>query len=153
MPTETSSTITEPPLYTPIDQPWTTTVSGTVLVYSQVVLHLIRPIEGVRITQTIGNGEASTVSTPVPTQTAVDNDGSGQCGTSDGLSKKGLGEACDRAINQFEDDTIYKDYAKRYSRSKKGILMVASFGQAACIAKFSCEDYGIGMSGRHIKEA
>ncbi|KAH7224159.1 meiotically up-regulated gene 117 protein [Fusarium oxysporum] len=31
--------------------------------------------------------------------------------------------------------------------------MVMSMGQAACIAKFSCDDYGIGMSGKLIKEA
>ncbi|KAF5642362.1 hypothetical protein F25303_6541 [Fusarium sp. NRRL 25303] len=79
------------------------------------------------------------VSTPLPSQTAVDNDGGGQCGTGDGLSKKGLREACDRAID---------------SRSTKGILVAASVGQAACIAKFQCDyDYGIGMKGSDIKEA
>ncbi|EMT67238.1 hypothetical protein FOC4_g10005310 [Fusarium odoratissimum] len=69
-----------------------------------------------KITQSVGVGETSTVSTPLPSQTAVDNDGGGQCGTGDGLSKKGLREACDRAINKYEDDKIYSDYVSRYSR-------------------------------------
>ncbi|KAK2669351.1 hypothetical protein RAB80_014877 [Fusarium oxysporum f. sp. vasinfectum] len=47
---------------------------------------------------------------------AVNNDGGGQCGIGDGLSKKGLREACDRAINKYEDDTVYSDYVSRYSR-------------------------------------
>ncbi|KAF5531074.1 hypothetical protein FMEXI_13173 [Fusarium mexicanum] len=119
----------------PIQQPITTTTDGDGLGLS------------------VGVGEPSTVSTPLPSQTAVDNDGSGQCGTGDGLSKKGLREACDRAIDKFEADTVYSDYASRYSRLTKGILVAASFGQAACVAKFQCDDYGIGMKGSDIKEA
>ncbi|KAH7466731.1 hypothetical protein FOMA001_g16518 [Fusarium oxysporum f. sp. matthiolae] len=69
-----------------------------------------------KITQSVGVGETSTVSTPLPSQAAVDNDGGGQCGIGDGLSKKGLREACDRAINKYEDDTVYSDYVSRYSR-------------------------------------
>ncbi|KAF5235527.1 hypothetical protein FANTH_11678 [Fusarium anthophilum] len=137
----------------PIQQPITTTTDGTVLVWSAYVLDYIN-IPGItKITQSVGVGEPSTVSTPLPSQTAVDNDGGGQCGTGDGLSKKGLREACDRAIDKFEDDTIYSDYASRYSRLTKGILVAASFGQAACVAKFQCDDYGIGMKGSDIKEA
>jgi hypothetical protein len=137
----------------PTQQPITTTTDGTVLVWSAYVLDYIN-IPGItKITQSVGVGEPSTVSTPLPSQTAVDNDGGGQCGTGDGLSKKGLREACDRAINKFEDDTIYSEYASRYSRSTKGILVAASFGQAACMAKFQCDDYGIGMKGSDIKEA
>ncbi|KAF5011126.1 hypothetical protein FDECE_2734 [Fusarium decemcellulare] len=141
------------PTDAPINEPFTETVDGTVLAYSSYKLGYFQVWSDVQVTRTEGLGDPSTLSTPVPTQTAVDNDGSGQCGTSDGLSKSGLGEACDRAIGEFEDDTIYTGYTTRYSRSKKGILMVASMGQAACIAKFSCDDYGIGMSGRLIKEA
>ncbi|KLO80190.1 uncharacterized protein LW93_6386 [Fusarium fujikuroi] len=137
----------------PIQQPITTTTDGTVLVWSAYVLDYIN-IPGItKITQSVGVGEPSTVSTPLPSQTAVDNDGGGQCGTGDGLSKKGLREACDRAIDKYEDDTIYSDYTSRYSRSTKGILVAASVGQAACIAKFQCDDYGIGMKGSDIKEA
>ncbi|KAG9498086.1 hypothetical protein J7337_010977 [Fusarium musae] len=156
--TEFPSQITEAPetgpiTDEPIQQPITTTTDGTVLVWSAYVLDYIN-IPGItKITQSVGVGEPSTVSTPLPSQTAVDNDGGGQCGTGDGLSKKGLREACDRAISKFEDDTIYSDYASRYSRSTKGILVAASFGQAACIAKFECDDYGIGMKGSDIKEA
>ncbi|KAF4498849.1 hypothetical protein FAGAP_4970 [Fusarium agapanthi] len=135
----------------PIQQPITTTTDGTVLVWSAYVLDYIN-IPGItKITQSVGVGEPSTVSTPLPSQTAVDNDGGGQCGTGDGLSKKGLREACDRAIDKYDDDTVYSDYASRYSRSTKGILVAASVGQAACVAKFQCDDYGIGMKGSDIK--
>ncbi|KAF5677742.1 hypothetical protein FDENT_9167 [Fusarium denticulatum] len=137
----------------PIQQPITTTIDGTVLVWSAYVLDYIN-IPGItKIIQSVGVGKPSTVSTPLPSQTAVDNGGGGQCGTGNSLSKRGLREACDRAINKFEDDTIYSEYASRYSRSTKGILVAASFGQAACIAKFQCDDYGIGMKGSDIKEA
>ncbi|KAF4335490.1 hypothetical protein FBEOM_10667 [Fusarium beomiforme] len=149
----TSASDTGPMTNEPVQQPITTTTDGTVLVWSAYVLGYVN-IPGItKITQTVGYGEPSTVSTPLPSQTAVDNDGGGQCGTADGLSKKGLREACDRAINQFEDDTVYTGYASRFSRSKKGILVAASVGQAACIAKFQCDDYGIGMRGSAIKEA
>lgn len=133
----------------PVQTPFTTTNDGTVLVYSAYTTSTMKGF-GTTATATIGYGDPSTVSTPLPTQTAVDNDGSGQCGTSDKLSKDGLGDACDRAINDFDADTIYTGYTTRYSRSKKGILMAASFGQAACIAKFECDDYGIGMKGSDI---
>ncbi|CVL08968.1 uncharacterized protein FMAN_11752 [Fusarium mangiferae] len=137
----------------PFQQPITTTTDGTVLVWSAYVLDYIN-IPGItKITQSVGVGEPSTVTTPLPSQTAVDNDDGGQCGTGDGLSKKGLREACDRAINKYEDNTVYSDYASRYSRSTKGILVAASVGQAACIAKFQCDNYGIGMKGSDIKEA
>ncbi|KAF4456895.1 hypothetical protein F53441_1106 [Fusarium austroafricanum] len=101
----------------PIQQPITTTTDGTVLVWSEYTLDYINWPGVGKITQTFDIGDPSTVSTPVPTQTAFDNDGGGQCGTNAGLSKKGLHEACDRAINQFDDGTIYIDYASRYSGS------------------------------------
>ncbi|SPJ78849.1 uncharacterized protein FTOL_07240 [Fusarium torulosum] len=142
-----------PPTEAPINEPLTQTVDGTVLAWSSYKLAYGQVYEGVTATMSEGLGEPRTIETPVPTQTAVDNNGGGQCGTSDGLSKQGLGDACDGAINHFEDDTIYTGYTTRYDRSKKGILMLASAGQAGCIAKFSCDDYGIGMSGKHIKEA
>ncbi|KAF4944847.1 hypothetical protein FGADI_12396 [Fusarium gaditjirri] len=136
--TITSAPDTGPITDEPIQEPIATTTDGTILVWSAYILDYIN-IPGItKITQSVGVGEPSTVSTPLPSQTAVDNDGGGQCGTGDGLSKKGLREACDRAIN---------------NRSTKGILVAASFGQAACIAKFQCDDYGIGMKGSDIKEA
>jgi hypothetical protein len=142
--------VTEAPAtQAPVQTPFTETNDGTVLVYSAYTLEYFMAYT-IHVTATRGYGVPSTVSTPLPTQTAVDNDGSGQCGTADSLSKKGLGEACDRAINEFDADTVYKGYTTRYSRSNKGILMAASFGQAACIAKFECDDYGIGMKGSDI---
>ncbi|PNP80420.1 hypothetical protein FNYG_06019 [Fusarium nygamai] len=142
-----------PPTQAPINEPLTKTIDGTVLAWTAYTLAYGQVYKDVTATFSNGIGEVKTIATPVPTQTHVDNDGSGQCGTSDGLSKSGLGDACDRAINEFQDDTIYTGYTTRYSRSKKGLLMVMSMGQAACIAKFSCDDYGIGMSGKLIKEA
>ncbi|KAG5761564.1 hypothetical protein H9Q72_010335 [Fusarium xylarioides] len=142
-----------PPTQAPINEPLTKTIDGTVLAWTAYTLAYGQVYKDVTATFSNGIGEVKTIATPVPTQTHVDNDGSGQCGTSDGLSKSGLGDACDRAIGEFQDDTIYTGYTTRYSRSKKGLLMVMSMGQAACIAKFSCDDYGIGMSGKLIKEA
>ncbi|KAM5344555.1 hypothetical protein ACJ41O_013090 [Fusarium nematophilum] len=141
---------TEPAI---IHEPVTQTIGGTVLAWSSYSLKYYVVYTGIPVTDTHGLGDPTTLSTPVPTQTAVDNDGSGQCGTGDKLSSKGLGEACNRAIDAFEDNVVYTGYTTRYSRSNKGLLMVASMGQAACIAKFSCDDYGIGMSGKLIKEA
>ncbi|KAK7422042.1 hypothetical protein QQZ08_009691 [Neonectria magnoliae] len=94
---------------------------------------------------TYGAGAPVTLSTPVPTQTDANNKGSSQCHSVD--------DACQRAYEQFEDDTIYTDYVSRYSRIKLGIIVAATFGQAGCIAQFKCDDYGIGMSGRLTKDA
>lgn len=142
------------PTQGPVKGLYTTTTDGTVLAYesyseSSWVLGFI----GKTITNTYGVGAAKTLSVPPPTQTGVDNRGSGQCSTKDGLSRTGLREACDRAISKFEDDTIYDKFTSRYSRLKKGILMTASVWQAACYVNFACDDYGIGMSGKLIKEA
>ncbi|WZH42265.1 uncharacterized protein QYS62_003255 [Fusarium acuminatum] len=142
-----------PPTQAPINEPLTKTIDGTVLAWTAYTLAYGQVYKDVTVTFSNGIGETKTIATPVPTQTHVDNDGSGQCGTSDGLSKSGLGDACNRAINMFDDNTVYTGYTTRFSRSSKGLLMVASMGQAACIAKFSCDDYGIGMSGKLIKEA
>ncbi|KAH7460521.1 hypothetical protein FOMA001_g19562 [Fusarium oxysporum f. sp. matthiolae] len=142
--------VTDAPLtQAPIETPFTTTEDGTVLVYSAYTLEYFN-LDSFRVTATGGYGAPSTVSTPLPSQTAVDNDGGGQCGTSDSLSKDGFGDACDRAINGFDDDTVYTGYTSRYSRLTKGILMFASWGQAACVANFECDDYGIGMKGSDI---
>ncbi|KAI3571037.1 meiotically up-regulated gene family-domain-containing protein [Fusarium oxysporum f. sp. albedinis] len=142
--------VTDAPLtQAPIETPFTTTEDGTVLVYSAYTLEYFN-LDSFHVTATGGYGAPSTVSTPLPSQTAVDNDGGGQCGTSDSLSKDGFGDACDRAINGFDDDTVYTGYTSRYSRLTKGTLMFASWGQAACVANFECDDYGIGMKGSDI---
>ncbi|KAM0543402.1 hypothetical protein ACHAO7_009388 [Fusarium culmorum] len=152
-PSSIGSAVDSPSTDTPINESLLQTTDGTVLSWSSYKLGYDEVYHRVTITYSEGLGPARTIRTPVPTQTSVDNDGSGQCGTSDSLSKSGLGDACDRTISGFDDDTIYTDYATRYSRSTKGVLMVASVGQAGCIAKFSCDDYDIGMSGKRIKEA
>jgi hypothetical protein len=145
--------VTDAPLtQAPVETPFTTTKQGTVLVYSAYTLDYFH-LDSFQVTATVGYGAPLTVSTPLPSQTAVDNDGGGQCGTSDSLSKQGFGDACDRAINRFDADTVYTGYTSRYSRLTKGLLMAASVGQAACIAKFECDDYGIGMKGSDIINA
>jgi hypothetical protein len=53
----------------------------------------------------------------------------------------------------FEDDTVYKDYVSRFARIKSGMVMLATFGQAGCTAQFTCDDYGLGMKGKDIKDA
>ncbi|KAF5247456.1 hypothetical protein FANTH_6364 [Fusarium anthophilum] len=142
--------VTDAPLtQVPIETPFTITDDGTVLIYSAYTFEYFN-LGSFHVTVTGGYGAPSTVSTPLPSQTAVDNDGHGQCGTSDSLSKNGFGDACDRAINGFDDDTVYTGFTSRYSRLTKGILMFASWGQAACVAKFECDDYGIGMKGSDI---
>jgi hypothetical protein len=145
--------VTDAPLtQAPVETPFTTTKQGTVLVYSAYTLDYFH-LDSFQVTATVDYGAPLTVSTPLPSQTAVDNDGGGQCGTSDSLSKQGFGDACDRAINRFDADTVYTGYTSRYSRLTKGLLMAASVGQAACIAKFECDDYGIGMKGSDIINA
>lgn len=99
----------------------------------------------IRITVTKGLGTPVTLETPAPTQTDANNQGSSQCHSID--------DACDRAYAQFEDDRVYTQWASYYSRIQSGIIMVATFGQAGCTAQFQCDDYGIGMSGREIKDA
>jgi len=83
--------------------------------------------------------------TPLPTETDANNKGSRQCHSID--------DACERAYNQFEDDVVYTDYVSRYARIKSGIIVLASFGQAGCTVQWKCDDYGIGMKGKDIKDA
>ncbi|KIL83907.1 hypothetical protein FAVG1_12884 [Fusarium avenaceum] len=120
--------VTDGPLtQAPIETPFTTTHDGTILVYSAYTLEYFN-LNSFQVTATGGYGVPSTISTPLPSQTAVNNDGGGECGTSDSLSKHGFGDACDRAIDGFDDNTVYTGYTSRYSRLTKGILMVASVG-------------------------
>ncbi|KAF4988867.1 hypothetical protein FGRMN_9509 [Fusarium graminum] len=142
-----------PPTQAPIEKPLTKTLDGTVLVWSAYTLAWGQVYQDVTVTLSNGIGEPKTIETPAPTHTAVDDEGTGQCGTSDVDSKTGLRRACEGAIAHFGDDTIYKGYTTRYDRSSKGLLALFSAFQAGCIVKFSCDDYGIGMSGRLIKKA
>ncbi|KAJ3534884.1 hypothetical protein NM208_g7365 [Fusarium decemcellulare] len=138
--TDEQPEVTEPPEPEPI----TKTEDGTVLSYPDRTIGVVN-YPGGKVTVTKGVGDPVTLETPLPTQTDANNKGSSQCGSID--------DACSRALDGFEDDTIYKDYVSRYARIKSGIIVVASFGQAGCTAQFKCDDYGLGMSGKHIKEA
>lgn len=139
--TEVQAPITEGPVAEPV----TMTEDGVVLSYPSRVYSYGEVYTGIKITLTYGAGTPVTLSTPAPTQTDANNKGSSQCHSVD--------DACQRAYEQFEDDTIYTDYVSRYSRIKSGIIVAATFGQAGCTAQFKCDDYGIGMSGRLIKDA
>lgn len=140
-PTTTAASVstTAPPV------PLIETESGGVVVsYSSQTVEYGK-VGGVQITMTNGLGTPVTISTPVPTQTAGNNDGAGSCTNMD--------DACDRAYSKYEDDVVYTDYTAYTASVQSGILMVATFGTAGCTAMFECDDYGIGMTGAEIKNA
>jgi hypothetical protein len=137
----------EPPKPTekPEPEPITKTEDGTVLSFPDRTIR-VGNYPGGKYTYTDGVGDPVTLSTPLPTQTDANNKGSSQCHSID--------DACDRAMDDgFEDDTIYKDYVSRFARIQSGMVMVATFGQAGCTAQFTCDDYGLGMKGKDIKDA
>ncbi|KAF4500751.1 hypothetical protein FAGAP_3033 [Fusarium agapanthi] len=129
----------------PDPEPFVKTDDDTVVSYPDRTV-LVGNYPGGKYTYTQGVGDAITLETPLPTQTDANNKGSSQCGSID--------DACDRALNDgFDDETTYTDYVSRYARIKSGMIMVASFGQAGCTAQFKCDDYGLGMKGKDIKDA
>ncbi|KAF4958320.1 hypothetical protein FGADI_2486 [Fusarium gaditjirri] len=129
----------------PDPEPFVKTDDGTVVSYPDRTVK-VGNYPGGKYTYTQGVGDAVTLETPLPTQTDANNKGSSQCGSID--------DACDRALNDgFDDETVYKDYVSRYARIQSGMIMVASFGQAGCTAQFKCNDYGLGMKGKDIKDA
>ncbi|KAF4447888.1 hypothetical protein F53441_8638 [Fusarium austroafricanum] len=146
--TTEAPTVTEPAV---IEEPFTETNDGTVLAYKSYQ-HTYFRVANSDVTATVGLGEASTISTPVPTQTGWNGDGSDICTSSDKNVRNALSSACDKALAEFEDDTIYDAYTSRYKRMGS-ILKVLTMGQAGCTVQFECEDYGIGMSGKDIKKA
>ncbi|KAF7556396.1 hypothetical protein G7Z17_g1453 [Cylindrodendrum hubeiense] len=145
IPTVITTAAEAPVTQAPVAEPVTLTEDGTVLVYPSRTYEYGEVYTGIKVTITRGVGTPVTVSTPVPTETSANNKGSSQCGSID--------DACVRAYEQFEDDTIYTEFTSRYSRIKSGFIIVATFGQAGCVAEFDCDDFGIGMSGKLIKEA
>ncbi|KAF5623946.1 uncharacterized protein FTJAE_10493 [Fusarium tjaetaba] len=129
----------------PDPEPFVKTDDGTVVSYPDRTVK-IGNYPGGKYTYTQGVGDGVTLETPLPTQTDANNKGSSQCGSID--------DACDRALNDgFDDETTYTDYVSRYARIKSGMIMLASFGQAGCTAQFKCDDYGLGMKGKDIKDA
>jgi hypothetical protein len=91
----------------PVPTPVTITGDGRVPV-SSAYRRECMTVYNVQMAATLGYSGPSTVLTPLPTRTALENHGNGQCGTSDGLSKQGSGEACDRAVNVFDAKTGYR---------------------------------------------
>ncbi|KAG4293091.1 hypothetical protein FPRO06_12579 [Fusarium proliferatum] len=129
----------------PDPEPYVKTDDGTVVSYPDRTVK-VGNYPGGKYTYTQGVGDAVTLETPLPTQVDANNKGSSQCGSID--------DACDRALNDgFDDETTYKDYVSRYARIKSGMIMLASFGQAGCTVQFKCDDYGLGMKGKDIKDA
>ncbi|EWG49271.1 hypothetical protein FVEG_16455 [Fusarium verticillioides 7600] len=129
----------------PDPEPYIKTDDGTVVSYPDRTVK-VGNYPGGKYTYTQGVGDGVTLETPLPTQTDANNKGSSQCGSID--------DACDRALNDgFDDETTYTDYVSRYARIKSGMIMLASFGQAGCTAQFKCDDYGLGMKGKDIKDA
>ncbi|KAF5671322.1 hypothetical protein FDENT_10962 [Fusarium denticulatum] len=129
----------------PDPEPFVKTDDGTVISYPDRTVK-VGNYPGGKYTYTQGVGDGVTLETPLPTQTDANNKGSSQCGSID--------DACDRALNDgFDDETTYTDYVSRYARIKSGMIMLASFGQAGCTAQFKCDDYGLGMKGKDIKDA
>lgn len=143
---------TAPPAPEPtvFKEPFTRTDAGTVLVYESYSLSYFA-VNTIKVTATVGLGEASTVSTPLPTATNWNGDGSSICSSGDKNVRNAVAGACEAALNQFEDDTLYTDYVSRYERMGS-ILKVLTFGKAGCTVQFSCDDYGIGMKGKDIKD-
>ncbi|KAF4435867.1 hypothetical protein FACUT_6859 [Fusarium acutatum] len=143
---------TPPPAPEPtvFEEPFTRTDAGTVLVYESYSLSYFA-VNTIKVTATVGLGEASTVSTPLPTATNWNGDGSSICSSGDKNVRNAVAGACEAALNKFEDDTVYTDYVSRYERMGS-ILKVLTFGKAGCTVQFSCDDYGIGMKGKDIKD-
>ena len=133
-------------LPTPVPTPFTTTKQdGEVDVYPSQLVHIGHVYSGVKATYTEGAGSASTVVPAAPTEVSGNNKGSGVCHST--------GDACNRAWVQFEDDRVYTDYAAYGADVYAFLLQGLTFGKGRCIAQFECEDYGLGMSGRQIKDA
>ncbi|KAF5675608.1 hypothetical protein FDENT_9743 [Fusarium denticulatum] len=143
---------TPPPAPEPtvFKEPFTRTDAGTVLVYDSYSLSYFA-VDTIKVTATVGLGEASTVSTPLPTATNWNGDGSSICSSGDKNVRNAVAGACEAALNKFEDDTLYTDYVSRYERMGS-ILKVLTFGKAGCTVQFSCDDYVIGMKGKDIKD-
>ncbi|KAF9766562.1 hypothetical protein IL306_001016 [Fusarium sp. DS 682] len=143
---------TPPPAPEPtvFHEPFTRTDAGTVLVYESYSLSYFA-VNTIKVTATVGLGEASTVSTPLPTATNWNGDGSSICSSGDKNVRNAVAGACEAALNKFEDDTLYTNYVSRYE-NMGSILKVLTFGKAGCTVQFSCDDYGIGMKGKDIKD-
>ncbi|OQD80182.1 hypothetical protein PENANT_c038G10160 [Penicillium antarcticum] len=137
------STVTQAPT-TATPEPIVKTEDGNIVSYPSRTLEY-GEVYGKQYTFTNGAGSPVTLETAAPTQTDVNNKGSSQCSSVD--------DACQRAYEQFEDDTVYSGFASYTAKIQSGMVMVATFGQAGCVAQYKCDDYGFGMTGRQIKDA
>ncbi|KAK7409426.1 hypothetical protein QQX98_008387 [Neonectria punicea] len=131
----------------PEPTPWVTTEdNGAILSYPDQTVEIGQVFGTIGYTHTVGEGTPVTIRPPDATQTDANNKGSSQCHSID--------DACDRAIAKFDDDFIYTEFASYYTRIKKGIIIVATFGQAGCVVEYDCDDWAQGgMTGKQIKDA
>lgn len=142
------SAVTLAPTTTPAPDPTpfvTTEDSGEIISYPDQTVEYNSVYSGVTVTKTVGVGTPSTVQPATPSQTKSNHSGSSQCHSID--------DACDRAVEQYEDDLVYRDYTAYTAKIHSGIIMAATFGKAGCTAMFTCDNYDDGMSGRNIKAA
>ncbi|RJE21509.1 hypothetical protein PHISCL_06142 [Aspergillus sclerotialis] len=131
---------------TPIPSPFTVTqLDGKVDVYPSQTIDIGQVYTGVEFTRTAGVGPVSTIIPPTPTEVSGNNKGSGVC--------HGTGDACDRAWTQFDDGRVYTQYAAYAADVYAFPIEDLTFGKGRCIAKFECEDYRAGMTGKQIKDA
>ncbi|KAH7163397.1 hypothetical protein B0J13DRAFT_35988 [Dactylonectria estremocensis] len=130
----------------PDPTPWVTTEdNGAIISYPDQTVN-IGAVGTIKYTHTVGEGTPVTIRPADATQTDSNNKGSSQCHSID--------DACDRAVAEFEDDFIYTEFASYYTRIKKGIIIVATFGQAGCVVEYDCDDWSQGgMNGKQIKDA
>ncbi|KAF9768495.1 hypothetical protein IL306_014205 [Fusarium sp. DS 682] len=135
-----------PPASPPDPTPFTLTMdNGAILAYTDQA-EQIGVYPGGSYTYTLGKGTPSTIRPADPEQTASNNDGSFFCGDID--------DACDRAVEKFDDDTIYKKYTTRVAFINDVFVNLVTFGQSVCQIKFDCGDWEKGgLNGKQIKDA
>lgn len=140
--TSTPGPVLATPEPTPITQ---TQIDGEVDAYPSYSINVGHVYGTVLNTATKGVGPVSTIVPPAPTEVSGNNDGAGPC--------RSVGDACDRAYLQFEDDRVYTQYAAYAADVHAFLLQGLTFGKGRCIAQFECQHYGAGMTGKQIKDA
>lgn len=98
------------------------------------------------MSKTEGSGTPVTLGAADPEITNIKTGGSSMCYTTR--------EACQRAVDKYEDDKVYSDYTAYIEKIKGGALSKLSLGDFGCIAIFECKnsDYHLGFKGIQLKE-
>ncbi|KAF5019523.1 hypothetical protein F66182_8465 [Fusarium sp. NRRL 66182] len=130
-----------------VARPLTQSQSGSAWVYSSYY-DPYWPDPWINATTTVGYGPSAVISTPAPSMVKWDDHQSYVC--RDYMERHNIKRSCQTAMANFEQNVTYKAYTSRYARMT-GFLRVVTFGNAGCTVQFSCEDYGIGMTGEEIR--